>query len=141
MIDIEREVRGEGNCVRVTGGGKEACRCMGMRRVCLAPPRCNLVQVARLRIETGCKAGVVRRVSTTLRTRPQSTAQVNGEHVQRNITFISGETCIGGTRAVVVPASKACLKSRERSGESRTVFGSAAKLDHRGYADNHPIFN
>ena len=105
------EVRDEGNCVRATGGGEEACDRVRKRRVCLSPPGRDHVKAARLRTETRYKAGEVRRVSTTSRSRPQTTAQVNRELVQRNITLLSGETCTGGTRAVVAPASRACPKT------------------------------
>ncbi len=85
---------GKGNCARATGGGKEAG-----------------AKAARLRTETPYKAGPARRVSTTSRSRSQLVGQVNGELVQRKITFLSGETCTDGPRAVVAPMSKACLKS------------------------------
>ena len=85
------KARGEGNCARATGGGKEAG-----------------AKTARLRTETRYKAGEVRRVSTTSRSRSQTTAQVNRELVQRKIMSLSGETCTDGTRAVVAPASRAC---------------------------------
>jgi hypothetical protein len=110
MIDIEREVRDEGNCVRATGGGKEACDRVRKRRVCLAPPGRDHVKAARLRTETSYKAGPVRRARPSVRSRPQSIDQVNGELVQRNITFLSGETCIAWQWPSVAPASKACLK-------------------------------
>ena len=84
---------GEGNCARVTVGGKEAG----------AKP-------ARLRTETSYKAGSVGRVSQTSRSRSRLTVQVKGELVQRKLMFLSGETCIDGLRVVVAPASKACLK-------------------------------
>ena len=91
------EVRGEGNCVRVTGGGEEACDRVRKRRVCCSPPGRDHAKAARLRTETWYKAGEVRRVSPSSRSRPQTTAQVNRELVQRNITLLSGETCTGGT--------------------------------------------
>jgi hypothetical protein len=46
MIDIEREVRDEGNCVRVTGGGKEAWGCV---RTALPASGIELVNVSRRR--------------------------------------------------------------------------------------------
>ena len=111
MNALQREVRGEGNCVRVTGGGEEACDRVRKRRVCFSPPGRDHAKAARLRTETWYKAGEVRRVSPSSRSRPQTTAQVNHELVQRNITFLSGETCTGGMRAVEAPSSKACLKT------------------------------
>ncbi len=73
MIAPIDKVRGEGNCARATVGGKEA----GTR-------------AARLRTETFYKAGSVRRVSTTSRSRSQTTVQVKDELVQPQITFSSG---------------------------------------------------
>jgi hypothetical protein len=95
MIAPIDKVRGEGNCGRATDRGKEAG-----------------TSAARLRTETSYKAGVARRVGTTPRSRSQTAAQVKGELVQRQITLLSGETCIDGLRAVVAPRSKACLKAR-----------------------------
>ena len=73
---------------------------------------------ARLRTETSYKAGVARRVGTTPQSRSQTVTQVNGELAQRQITFLSGETCTNGPRAVVAPRSKACLKARYGSVEA-----------------------
>ena len=85
---------GESNCAQATEGGKEAG-----------------AKTARLRTETSYKAGSVRRVSTTSRSRSQTIDQVKGGLAQRKFTFLSGETCIGGMSAVVAPGSKACLKA------------------------------
>jgi hypothetical protein len=65
---------------------------------------------ARLRTETSYKAGSARRVSQSSRSRSQAVAQVNGELVQGQLTFLSGEICTDGRRAIVAPTSKACLK-------------------------------
>ena len=105
--DLSDRQRGEGNCAGVTEGGKEAG-----------------AKAARLRTETSYKAGSVRRVSPSSRSRSQLTDQVKGELVQRNITFLSGETCIDGSRAVVAPGSKACLKAWNRPAQ-------AGPRDHR----------
>jgi len=59
MIALQREVRGEGNCVRATGGGEEACDRVRKRRVCCSPPGRDHVKAARLRTETRYKAGEV----------------------------------------------------------------------------------
>ena len=104
------EVLDEGNCVRVTEGGEEACECVRKRRVCLSPPGHIHVKAARLRTETSYKAGPVRRVSTTSQSRSQTTDLVNDELVQRNITLLSGETCQVAREPPFAPASKACLK-------------------------------
>lgn len=48
---------------------------------------------ARLRTETPYKAGSVRRASTTSRSRFRRIEQVNGELVQGQFTFLSGEIC------------------------------------------------
>ena len=111
MNRLKREVRDEGNCGRATDRGEVACEEMRKRRVCTnSPPGPLLVQAARLRTETSYKAGSVRRVSTTSRSRLQSTVQVNEELVQRSITFLSGETCQATCESSFAPASKACLK-------------------------------
>ena len=117
MITPIDKVRGEGNCSGVTQGGKEACECVRKDRPVFAVGRI-LTQAARLRTETSSKAGSVRRVGTTPRSRSQTTAQVKGELVQRKFTFLSGETCIGGMRAVVAPQSKACLKEWNESAKA-----------------------
>lgn len=76
------KARGEGNCVEVTRRGEEAG-----------------ASAARLRTETFYKAGRIRRVSTTSRNRPQTIRLVKNELVRRQITFLSGEICLGGLRA------------------------------------------
>lgn len=101
MIAPIGKARGEGNCGRATDRGEEAG-----------------TSAARLRTETSYKAGAARRVGTTPRSRSQTTAQVKGELVQRQITRLSGETCIDGLRAVVAPRSKACLKARNGSAKA-----------------------
>jgi hypothetical protein len=93
---------GEGNCVGVTQGGKEAG-----------------AKAARLRTETSYKAGSTGRVSTTSRSRSQSVDQVKGELVQRKFMLLSGETCIADMRVGVAPASKACLKAWNRQTKVR----------------------
>lgn len=111
MTTSRVQALGEGNCARVTERGKEACECMGKRRVCRlpserhAPLGCILTKSARLRIETSYKAGLIRRVSQTSRSRTLSINQVKGELVQRKLMFLSGEICWA-------PRSKACLKAR-----------------------------
>ena len=93
---------GEGNCAQATEGGKEAG-----------------AKAARLRTETSYKAGSVRRVSTTSRSRSQLIDQVKGELVQQQFMFLSGETCIAGIRAGDAPAIKACLKAWNRQTQVR----------------------
>lgn len=97
MIAPIDKVRGEGNCGRVTDCGEEACERVRKRRPDCAAGRV-LTKAARLRTETSYKAGSVRRVSQSSRSRSQSTVQVNDELVQRKITFLSGEICTEGTR-------------------------------------------
>jgi len=97
---------GEGNCVGATRGGEEAG-----------------AKTARLRTETSYKAGSVRRVSQSSRSRSQTTDQVKGELAQRKFTSLSGETCIGDMRVVVAPQSKACLKSWNR--QTKVCLGGA----------------
>ena len=74
MNDLERQVLDEGNCGRVTDRGEEACDRMRKRRVCCcfgsdSPLGCDLIKAARLRTETSYKAGAVRRVSPSSRSR------------------------------------------------------------------------
>ena len=111
MIAPIDKVQGEGNCGRQTDRGEEACECVRKYRPDIAVGRI-LTKAARLRTETSYKAGPVRRVSPTSRSHSQSTAQVNDELVQQQITFLSGETCIAVMRGGVAPTSKACLKTR-----------------------------
>jgi hypothetical protein len=113
------KARGEGNCVRATGGGKEAG-----------------ASAARLRTETSYEAGSVRRVSQSSRSRSQLTGQVKGELAQRQITFLSGETCTGGMRAVVAPESKACLKPW--NGSAKAGSGGAGVSRGRSTEDRTP---
>ena len=117
MIAPIDKVRGEGNCGRATGRGEEACECVVKLTNQTVVGRI-LTSAARLRTETSYKAGVARRVGTTRRSPSQTTAQVKDELAQRQITFLSGETCIGGLRAVVAPGSKACLKAWNGSAEA-----------------------
>ena len=105
------KVLDEGNCGRATNRGEEACECVRKCRPDSAVGHI-LVKAARLRTETSYKAGSGRRVCTTSRSRSQTPVQVNGELVQRKITFLSGETCIAVMRGGVAPTSKACLKTR-----------------------------
>ena len=110
---------GEGNCGRVTDRGEEAG-----------------AKAARLRTETSYKAGSVRRVSQSSRSRSQSTAQVNDELVQRKITPLSGEICIDGLRVIVAPASKACLKHGNESAQANS--GGAEVSRGRSTVDRTP---
>ena len=122
MIALIDKVRGEGNCGRVTDRGEEACECVRKYRPDIAAGRI-LTKAARLRTETSYKADSGRRVTTTSRSRSQTPVQVNGELVQRKITFLSGETCIVVMRGGVAPTSKACLKTR--NGLAKVGLGGA----------------
>ncbi len=134
MNHFEGQVLDEGNCHWATTGGKEACEDMRKRRVCISPPGHLHVKAARLRTETSYKAGSIRRVSTTSRSRSSTVDQVNEELVQRSITLLSGEVCIGGMRAVVAPTNKACLKTRN---ESAQAISGGAELS-RGHSTELP---
>ena len=129
MIAPIGKVRGEGNCGRATDRGKEACECVRKCRPEIAVGRI-FTTAARLRTETSHKAGVARRVSTTSRSRFQTATQVNGELVQRQITLLSGETCIA-------PRSKACLKAR--NGPSKAGPGGAGVSRGRSTDPRRPI--
>ena len=118
MIAPIGKVLGEGNCARVTEGGKEAG-----------------AKAARLRTETSYEAGEVGRVGLSPRSRSQSTAQVKGELAQRSITFLSGETCTDGMRAAVAPVSRACPKAwngpvKADSGGAGVSRGRSTELPH-----------
>jgi hypothetical protein len=128
MITPIDKVRGEGNCGRVTDRGQEARECVRKCRPEIAAGRI-LTSAARLRTETSSKAGVARRVSTTSRSRSQTTTQVNDELVQRQITFLSGETCHA-------PRSKACLKAR--NGTAQAGPGAAGVSSGRITEDRTP---
>ena len=131
------KVRGEGNCGRATDRGEEACGCMGKRRVCLSPPGCIHAKAARLRTETPYKAGSTRRVTDPSRSRSQSVVQVNGELVQRKITFLSGETCQAACEPPFAPASKACLKGGNAGEQS--AAGEAGVSRGRSTDPRRPI--
>jgi hypothetical protein len=133
MIDRERKVRDEGNCGRATDRGEEACDRVRKRRVCSSPPGHDLVKAARLRTETSSKAGPVRRACPSVRSRPQSTDQVNGELVQRNITLLSGELCTAWPRPGVAPTIRACPKpwnalAKARAGGAELSRGHSTEL-------------
>ena len=123
MTTSREQARGEGNCGRATDRGKEACECMGKRRVCRlpsvrhAPLECILTKSARLRIETSYKAGPVRRVSPTSRSRLLSTDLVKGELVQRKSMFLSGEIC-------AAPGSKSSRRLKARNRAAQAELGS-----------------
>ena len=129
MIAPIDQVRGEGNCGRATDRGEEACECVRKRRPDFAAGRI-LTSAARLRTETSYKAGAVRRVGTTPRSRSQLPVQVNDELVQRQITLLSGETCIA-------PRSKACLKAR--NGSAQAGPGGAGVSSGRSTDPRSPI--
>ena len=135
MIAPIDKVRGEGNCGRATDCGEEACECVRKCRPDFAVGRI-LTKAARLRTETPYKAGSGRRVSTTSRSRSQTPVQVNGELVQRKITFLSGEICRGGMRAVAAPTSKACLKTRNAA--AKADAGAAEVSRGRSTEDRTP---
>jgi hypothetical protein len=128
MTTSREQARGEGNCGRATDRGKEACECMGKRRVCRlpsvrhAPLECILTESARLRIETPYKAGPVRRVSPTSQ-KPQrsqhslSTDLVKGELVQRKPMLLSGEIC-------AAPGSKSSRRLKARNRAAQAELGS-----------------
>jgi len=124
MKTSREQARGEGNCAGVTQGGKEACECMGKRRVCRLPSvrhsllECILTESARLRTETSYKAGPVRRVSQTSRSRTLSIDQVKGELVQRKLMSLSGEICIA-------PGSKSSRRLKARNRPVQTGLGIA----------------
>ena len=129
MIAPIDKVRSEGNCAEATKGGKDACECVRKCRPVFAVGRI-LTSAARLRTETPYKAGSVRRVGTTPRSRSQTTAQVKGELAQRQIALLSGETCHA-------PRSQACLKAR--NGSAQAGPGGAGVSSGRSTDPRSPI--
>ena len=100
--------------------------------------------------ETSYKAGSVRRVSQSSQSRTQTTAQVNDELAQRNITQrvrtlavraqlgpLSGETCKMTCESSLAPASKACLKGWNVAEES--AAGNAGVSRGRSSNPRKPI--
>ena len=75
--------------------GRQPADALRKCRPDLSPPIASSPRPARLRTETLYKAGSVRRASQSSRSRFQRTVQVNGELVQGQFTFLSGEICIG----------------------------------------------
>ena len=138
MIASREQARGEGNCGRVTDRGKEACECMGKRRVCRLPSvrhsllGCILTKSARLRIETSYKAGSVRRVSQTSRSRSLSIDQVKGELVQRKLMSLSGEICIA-------PGSKSSRRLKARNRPTQVGLGNAGVSSGRSTGLQQPV--
>ena len=80
MISPIGKVLGEGNCVRATERGEEACECVDKPTSVFVVGRI-LTKAARLRTETSYKAGSVRRARQPVRSRTQMIAQVNDELV------------------------------------------------------------
>lgn len=136
MTTSRVQALGEGNCARATERGKEACECMGKRRVCRLPSEhhallgCIHTKSARLRTETSYKAGSVRRVSQTSRSRILLIDQVKGELVQRKLMFLSGEIC-------GIPGSKACLKARNNA--TQVVLDPTEVSRGRSTELQHPV--
>ena len=119
MITPIDKARGEGNCGRVTDRGEEACECVRKYRPDFAAGRI-LAKAARLRTETSYKAGSARRVSQSSPSRSRNVVQVNDELAQRKSTFLSGEICTDGTRAIVAPANQACPKAWNESAKANS---------------------
>ena len=136
MVTPIEQALDEGNCGWVTDRGEEACECVRKCRPDNAAGRI-LVKAVRLRTETSYKAGSGGRVSTTSRSRSQTPGSVNGELVQRKITFLSGEICRDGMRAVAAPMSKACLKTRNAS--AKALAGAAEVSRGRSTDPRKPI--
>ena len=90
MNSLIDKVLDEGNCGEVTNRGEEACECVEKLTLFFVVSRI-LIKAARLRTETSYKAGSTRRVTDPSRSRSQSVVQVNGELVQGQFTFLSGE--------------------------------------------------
>jgi len=109
MIAPIDKVLDEGNCGRAIDRGEEACGCV-VKPIKFSVVGRIHVKAARLRTETSYKAGPVRRVSTTSRSRSQVADLVNDELVQRNITLLSGETCQAACEPSFAPTSRACPK-------------------------------
>ena len=145
MKTSREQALGEGNCARATERGEEACEYMGKRRVCRLPSErhsllgCILTKSARLRTETSYKAGLVRRVSQTSRSRLLSIDQVKDELVQRKLMLLSGETCIDGMRAIVAPGSKSSRRLKAWNRLAKASLGGAGVSSGRSTDLRFPI--
>ena len=120
MIAPIDKALGEGNCVRVTGGGKEAG-----------------AKAARLRTGTSYEAGGAGEHAHQCEAVPSLIPLVKDELVQRSITHLSGETCTGGMRAVVAPGSRACPKAW--NGPAEAGLGGAGVSRGRSTDPRNPI--
>ncbi|GEM_PF-1515634 len=76
----------------------------------LSPSATSSPRPARLRTETSYKAGAVRRVSQSSRSRSQRTVQVNDELAQGQFRFLSGEICTAPVGGLVRPAGTGSCK-------------------------------
>ena len=136
MTTSREQALGEGNCARATERGKEACECMGKRRVCPTPSErhtllgCILTKSARLRTEPSYKTGSVRRVSQTSRSPTLSIDQVKGELVQRKPMLLSGEIC-------AAPGSKSSRRLKARNRPAQAGLGNVEVS--RGRSTGFPI--
>ena len=129
------KVRGEGNCARATVGGEEACECVVKLTMLLVVSHI-LTSAARLRTETSYKAGRVRRVSTTSRSRSQLLEQVKGELVQKKFMSLSGETCQAACEPPFASASK---HHRLKGWNKWKQFHSGEAGVSRGHSTELPI--
>ena len=119
MISPIGKLLGEGNCVRVTERGEEACECVDKPTSVFVVGRI-LAKAARLRTETSYKAGSVRRARPSVRSRTQTIAQVNDELVFASVS----RYLIARLRLVV---------NQEKSGRSRGISMDRRLSELRSY--------
>jgi hypothetical protein len=136
MTASREQALGEGNCVRVTARGKEACECV--RKYRPEPRRrSHSHQICEATYRNVLEGRISGRVGQTLQSRILLSDQVKGELAQRRFMSLSGETCIDGLRAVAAPAIKACLKAR--NGPVKADSGGAGVSRGRSTAPRIPI--
>ena len=90
--------------------GRKPANALRKCRPDLSPSTAFPPRPARLRTETLYKAGSTRRVSPTSRSRSHWVDQVNGELVQGQFTFLSGEVCTAPAGGLVRPAGTGSCK-------------------------------
>ena len=128
--------------------------CLFRARPESSPSSASSPSPARLRTGTSYKAGSVRRVSQSSRSRSQRTAQVNDELVQGQFTFLSGEICITRRSLPCIDASmvinaalrgrisnrRVCVLLGDGSGHGGNIVADGAEVSRgRSTACNNPL--
>jgi hypothetical protein len=117
--------------------GRKPANALRKCRPDLSPSTAFSPRPARLRTETSYKAGSTRRVSQSSQSRSHWFDQVNGELVQGQFTFLSGDVCIDGLRVIVTPTRRTCLKSG--NGIAKAFPGGAEISRGHSTGCHHPV--